>query len=1072
MIKHLIHIAIYFCLSLYTASANDFLFQSFNINDGLSNSTVNTIYQSKNKLIWIGTQRGIDLFTGKSFIPLDHFIADSTHLVQTSITAIAELNSNTLWAGTWGDGVFNVNIETGEYHHYHVKDEIKSNTVSDNYINCMYAADGDLWIGSSYCLSHTKGDGHFTHYCFSEVLSKKSPNIRGIIPKYEHLLSIFTNNGEIVELNTQSKTYTKVSEINTLTNNITSIKKDLSGRYWVATEFNGIIVLDENYQEIALSPALKEAIQRSHVSGIAIHPEGEILLSSDGKGLIIVNPDNLSIQILNHSPYDSNSLQSNQLQSILFDSEGILWVGYYKGGFSKTMYKSDGISHFYKTGTKKGLLPNKNVNCFTEDMDNNIWIGTESGIAILGQDLQPVKSKPIHKQIKRNFRNLPITTLNNNKKKDKIFIGSYNSGLFLADLKSNKITNYNKSNSNLTSNFIRDIKEVNDTLIYVTTINGGFYRFNGEKFKRIKVYYDNRFELKDFIHIEIVDDKTLWLSSAGKGPIRISDSISSGELFEGLGSTICYCTYATSDSCVFLATNKGIFKYNASQNEFHTFSTASQNSDYFGILEANDSSLWISSSTGLLKYDREKKEFKKIVSSSLRNREFLPGAYHKLSDGRLLFGGTNGFNIIEPDNYYIYNGNPSIFISNFKVYNQHIKPGTKYNNTIQLSQQVNFVDELHIPADINLFSINTAVINYLNYNHSTIAYTINKGSKESELLYTHGEISFLDLNPGNYTISIYPVNELTNKVLLDNGRTIAIYKAKPWWMKTGFYTSMLLLILITIIYLHKLRTRKYKKTKLLLEKAVSEKTATLFSQKEALQKQRDELEKMLHENEKLESFKESMINMIIHDLKNPLNGIIGLSSLNEADYLEHINSASRQMLYLVENILDVRRYETHSLQLFYQMSDIRQLFNEAIDDVRFLLKDSDIEIINLVSPIQIQVDKDIMRRVFINLLTNAIKYSPAQGKIHLKSEINEVEKEKSLLLSVQDEGNGILPQYKDSIFDLYKQVDTKKSGQTNSNGLGLSFCKIAVEEHNSSIWVESETGQGSTFFIQLPLNKV
>ena len=1069
MVKLITSLIICTSLSLYTASANDITFDSFGLEDGLSNSTVNVIYKSKNDLIWLGTERGIDLFTGNQFIPLDQFIVDSTFVVKTTITAITELQANKLWVGTWGDGLFSVDIKSGEYTHYRTEDRVNPNTISDNYINCLHAQDDELWIGSIFCLSQTKGDGEFIHYNFEEVLSKGIPDIRAIIPKYEHLLSIFTNAGEVMELNTQTGTYKKVNELTSLNSSISTIKKDNAGRYWVGTEMNAVILLDENYEEITLTTTLSNEIKALHISDIAIHPDGDVLLSSDGNGLYVIDQDILNFKNLTHSPYDNSSLTSNQLQSMILDSDGILWVGYFKDGFSKTVYKGDGISHLYQTGAKKGLLPNKNVNGFTQDEKNNIWIGTEDGIAIVKHDLQPIKDRSIHRQIKKQLKGLPITSLQSNKQGNKIYIGTYNNGLFIADLKNNKTLNFNKNNSELHSNFVRDVKEVNDSLTYVTAIGGGLYKFDGEHFQLIKIYYKDQFEIKDFLHINIIDSSTLWLSCAGKGVMRINTDTGNGEVFENIVNSISYSAFTTTDSSIFIATNKGLFEYDEKKNNYNLIVDSDQNIDYYGIVEDNEETLWISSSTGLFQYNRTRQTLKGVISNNLQNKEFLTGAFYKDNSGRLLFGGTNGFNTIEPKNYQQHGGNPSIFLSNFKAYNQKVKPGKSPKNDIQLSQHINFVDELHIPAHIDLFSVNVNVINYLNNSQNKVAYTINNGNTESELLFTDHEIGFLNLNPGTYIISIYPINKTNNKALLTAGRTITIYKAKPWWQSYWFYAFVFITIALLITTLHKLKIREYKRSKLLLEKTVSEKTATLLSQKNALLSQRDELKKMLAENSKLESFKESVISMIIHDLKNPLNGIIGLSSLNESEYLEHINSSSRQMLYLVENILDVRRYETHSLKLFYQACDIRQLINEAIDDVRFLLNDTDIEIVNLVTPMQISVDKDIVRRVFINLLTNAIKYSPVEGRIHLKSEVSELQNGSTLLLSVKDEGHGIPPQHKDSIFDLYQQVNTKKSGLTNSNGLGLSFCKIAVEEHNGSIWVESEKEQGSTFCLRLPL---
>lgn len=1066
---HLLTIVSALFLLSPTLAGKDKKFNSYNLEDGLSSSTVTCFYKSKNNLVWLGTSRGIDLFTGKEFIPLQQFVTDSTSSISGIITAINELRDNTIWAGTWGDGIFSVNIETGEYKHYKSLEASNDSTISDDYINCIEVYDNNLWIGTNFCLNQTDGKGRFMQYSFKEVLTKGSADIRAIIPRYDYLLTIFTDEGEIVELNSQTGAYRKIGEINEPIKNITKVTVDPLGNYWIGTSYQGLKLLDKEFNQLPLPSNLSKVLGNSNVSDILCEPEYGMFVSSDGEGLFIIDPTSYSYQLIKESN-SGNSLSSNQVESLFIDADDILWVGYYKDGFSNTVYKDDGIRHIHMNEHNQ-LLPDKNVNGFTEDYAGNIWIGTENGITIVDSVFTEFKLKPIHRKAIEQLKLFPITSLSCNKDGTIIYAGTFNHGLFCINLLTNRINNYNLYNSALESNFIRDVKSYNDTINYVASVDGGIYRFDGKRFEKIKVLYQNNYELLDFLNIEFIDSTNLWLSSTGKGIIKVNTATGSGELFNSVIATICYSSCLTKDSVLFLATNKGIFEYSSAENDFTLINSTLLNVDFYGIIEEGEHHLWISSSDGLFLYDRQQKRLEKINSINIQGKEFLPGAYHTLSNGNKLFGGTNGFNIIKPKNFVLHTNNSSLFISEFKIYNKPIKPGDTYAENHQLVQHINYNPQVTIPYDIDLFSINVKSINYLTGNGNKIAYTIEHDKKLSNVFYSDGEIAFLNLEPGLYKLNIYPLCNGNKEILPAAAKHLIILKQTPWWQKTWIYAALFVLIIGTILTLHQLRIREYRKTQKLLQEKVTERTATLLSQKERLQQQKNELQEILAKNQKLESFKESIINMIIHDLKNPLNGIIGLSSLNEAEYLEHINSASRQMLCLVENILDVRRYETHSLQLFYQQCDIRQLVNEAIEEVRFLLKDNQIEIINLTHSIIVQVDKDILRRVYINLLTNAIKYSQLNGKITIKGEPHNGASEKSLLLSVQDEGRGIPKQYQDSVFDLYQQIDTKKSGLANSNGLGLSFCKIAINEHKGKIWVDSDVDMGATFYIIIPMQK-
>ncbi len=1020
-------------------------------------------------MLWIGSDKGVDLFTGHCFIPLRSFINDSASYTQVPSTAITEHENNSIWVGTWGDGLYSVNIESGDYKHYRAENELNNNTISDNYINCLKVYDDQLWIGSNYCLSQKSGN-QFIHYNFEEVLTKGTPDIRAIIPRYQHLLSIFTSSGEIIELNTQTGTYHKVGEIKAPLNNITCVEKDQENRYWIGTEYNGLILLGENYNRITPAAPLAEQLSKAHISAITAHSDYGIFIGSDGGGLFIINPADYSFKRIENSFTDTHSLTSNQLESLFIDSNGILWLGYFRAGFSQSMYETDGIEHVYKLNANGGLLPNKNVNCFTEDSKRNIWVGTESGLAVYDKDYRPARQTSFEKKVIKKLENLPVTSLSSSVNQKKIYAGTYNNGLFIIDLKENKITNRHADNSNLESSFIRDVKELNDSLLYVATVDGGFYKYYNDRFEKVKVYFDDKYEIQDFFHIELINKEYLWLSSAGKGVLRIHAPGGKGEVFESVLSTICYCTHTNADQSTYIATNKGIFKYDKPSNTFKPVHTGPEPVDYYGIIEDDLSNIWISSSSGLHRFNHNTLQLKTVSSPNLQGKEFIPGAFYKRNNGQLLFGGTNGFNIVSPERFSSKPNPVNLFISELKLYNTPIKPGQLYDDQQIINKHINYTEAINISHDIDLFSIRVNAIDYFDQS-TNIAYTISNNRKQGDVFYSEGEITFFNMQPGKYTLRIYPVSTSDGQIKQSAFKEITIVKKAPWWHSYWLFAALFISIIGIILTLHLLRIRELRKTKRTLQKKITERTAALLSQKERLQYQKNSLQEMLAQNKKLESFKESIINMIVHDLKNPLNGIIGLSSLNEAEYLEHINSASRQMLCLVENILDVRRSETHSLQLFYQHCDIRQLVNEAIDEVHFLLKDNQIEILNQIDTIELSLDKDIIRRVFINLLTNAIKYSKVNGKITLRGTLSDQQKEKMLLLSVQDEGHGIPEKYRESIFDLYQQIMTKKSGKASSNGLGLSFCKIAVNEHAGKIWVESEIGKGATFFIQIPLQK-
>ena len=1061
-------LAILVCYSSVFAQTK---FQYFNISNGISNSTVSHLYKDSNGYMWIGTGRGVDLFTGKYFIPLKQFINDSSHITSVAVKAIIEYPKNDIWVGTWGDGVFHVNIETGEYEHFKADTLLSSETISDNYINCFHKGTGNkLWIGTVYGLCSYNEDGKFENYGFTEVLEKGFADIRAILPRYGNLLTIFTHSGEIIELNTDSGCYQKVGSLPEANTGIISTYLDQQQNYWIGTEYYGIYKLDKNYSSLDIPEKVKDLFTGIDIPRIINHPSGDLLIATDGKGIVRLSKDDYSFSFIEHTPFFPNSLANNQIQDALIDNNGNLWVAHFKAGLSKSNLNSDGISHYYRNKLTNSELPNNIVNCFAEQPDNdNIWIGTEKGLTLWNKQLKHfVQGNSFIQSVIHKIGETPITALQADTINQCILVGTFNNGMYKVSISDQKITTYNKLNSGLESNFIRYFSQTNNNDYLIACVDGGLFKYSEGDISKINIYHENGFEIRDFLHINNIDNQNTWLSSAGGGLILLDLDSYKGQMFPSLITEISYTSLLSSDSVLYAGTNKGVFKYNAAKHDFERLNHISRETEVYGILEDQYQYLWFSTSNGLYRYYPPTNNWEMVNSTNIQGPEFQPGSHLNLKDGRLAFGGINGFNIIDPTRFSFTPYNQQIFISGLSFYNNIITVNEKISNHVVLDRHINFAETINIPHHIDLFNITPYNINYQYLDAGKFAYSISKDDKPAKIVTTENVISFHNLKPGHYHLDIYPVNPFTHEPDLNSGKSLIIQKATPWWRSALFIVGLIMTCLLVIFTLYRIRVMNHRRIRAQLEQMVRTKTTDLIQKKEELTHQRDELQKTLDQNLKLENFKEALISMIVHDLKNPLNGIIGLSSLYEPEYLERIHNVSQQMLYMVENILDVRKYENHSLKIFHQQTDIREIVEEAIADINFLITDNDIKIVNTMDHIITSFDRDIIKRVYVNLLTNAIKFSPTNGTITLECRYRFIDDQKKLILSIKDQGKGIPKEFHEDIFNLYKQVKIKKSGKVTSTGLGLSFCKIAVEAHQGEIWVESDTGKGSKFIFSLP----
>jgi two-component system sensor histidine kinase/response regulator len=227
----------------------------------------------------------------------------------------------------------------------------------------------------------------------------------------------------------------------------------------------------------------------------------------------------------------------------------------------------------------------------------------------------------------------------------------------------------------------------------------------------------------------------------------------------------------------------------------------------------------------------------------------------------------------------------------------------------------------------------------------------------------------------------------------------------------------------------------------------------------------------------VETLRDDVTHMIIHDLRTPLSSLITglltidtLGSLNsiQRELLEIAANGGNTLLRMIDDLLDISKMEAGSLSLDLEQVRVADLVASAIEQVAWLAEEKglsvDVEVPDDAPGFAGDVEK--LRRTLVNLLGNAHKFTPQGGKIQVLVRV--AEDTRQLTFGVRDSGEGIPKAAFARIFEKFGQVEDRQGGRGMSTGLGLAFCKMAVEAHGGSIWVESELGTGSTFWFTIP----
>lgn len=471
----------------------------------------------------------------------------------------------------------------------------------------------------------------------------------------------------------------------------------------------------------------------------------------------------------------------------------------------------------------------------------------------------------------------------------------------------------------------------------------------------------------------------------------------------------------------------------------------------YGILPDERGNLWLSTNSGLSKFNPQTEHFENYsVADGLQDNEFNTVSHAKGYDGRLFFGGVNGVTAFFPEKISPQVKAPTVFITALKINNKIATPGDGI-----LKKAIEYTQLVRIPYAQNQVNLEFVALDYTVPTKNQFSYRLKGADKTWVESTTAHSVNYSNLAPGRYEFEV--LSGGAHGVWSEQAsRKLIIQVLPPWWRSLPAYVMYVLLTLLGVYQFIQWRVRQHQAR----------------SQREF---EKREIERI----QALEQMKSNFFTNITHELRTPLTLVIEplrqiLNQPAAENWLNKVQIAERsgsKLLHLVNQLLDLAKLEGGAMPLdlrWHSMDDVlihtAETFAEPAlsKQIHFELKASD-------PPLgEAYFDRDKLEKIINNLLSNALKYTPAGGMVSLEWDAENQEDKRILRIVVKDTGPGIPLEQQTHVFERFYTWD-QASNEQASTGVGLSLCKELAEIMGGQIDLESELGQGALFRVSLPL---
>jgi DNA-binding response OmpR family regulator/ligand-binding sensor domain-containing protein len=962
--------------------------------EGLINGTINVFEKDSLGYIWIGSDKGLNRYSGVEIKKYD--LEEITSIESTGILEILNLNGDLYMISQNGYLI--------KYLYEVDKFEEVLHLEKKRFLSLARLNNQQLLIGL---------DAGFIIY---DITSKKTSKIlqpdtfinRKILIK-NNLIYSATARGCFLYTFDKKNNSLLLKEKILEKNDIINIALDTKNRLWIGTEVGGLFIKDDlETKQIFIS----ELQQKTYaIRKIKFDNQNNALVAIDRLGLFVIDENLQIIKSFSHNVDDVNSISQNSIYEIFVDYSNAYWLGLREGGINIIYQKDNVFKQIRHVLNNTNSINNNNIRSVYETENGNLWFGTENGVSKYANQewINFNKNPKLY-----NTAVLAIAEYNND-----LLLGTYGEGLLTLNKKNNTLST-TLLEPQVPLKFIFNITAFDDNL-WISGSDGPLMHYY--KGKVLSTYgiglVRSIVQGYDEINYAGTLNGFYEINKRNKSIRKIHEN-----LFNNLNDVQCL-NFDQLNNVIWIGSLNGLHKFNLSDETIEkiVLSSTKEIGTVFSIKKDNMQNLYLGSISGLWKYNIKRKIYRKYnEEDGLSIKEFGLGASTKLKDGSIAFGGPEGVVIFQPLDLGKDEPISDIFISNFQI-------NGKKTDSLTLKKNINYVNDIELNFDQNSISFNFETIKFHGSKRNNFEWKLSGYDENFRNIYGNEKITYSNLKPGKYTLFVSGFNADGEKGTIDHSWNIKI--KKPFW-KTAAAIISYFILLCFFLYLI------YRVSKANIRKRFDEDRIKFFIE-------------------------------VAHDIRTPVSLIQLLvkqlsNQENTKKSIELIQRNTENLNEYVTQLLDFQKIDRNQLKLSITKVDLKECLTDVVKDFTPILQEKSLDIQLNVKNIPVWFDKVKMKRIFYNMISNAIKYSEDGGQIEIKATIDD----ENLKIEFIDTGIGIPEKQQDLVFKRFTRGTNVSNKGIPGTGIGLMLSKKIIELHRGKILLESKENIGSKFTIILP----